>query len=265
MQLRVFIANQEIPTHQINKVAVSERGTDYPYATETQPSTVQIQLTNTEGDFAKENTNNFFVRNSQNADGFKCPLKVQADTKILFEGKITKVFQRPDTALVSIDASDVIETLRTEHLTDFGLAKAWKLIQDTEASAINGVYPLTLGITPISEGSATVSKALNQTLTIVPDIKDVGVLDADNVEITDDALLSEGGPINAAAGSAYPQISAKTPYRYAPVNQLVTALLDALNIATGNRHLEFPPIQTDLHLESLGRPGYETVVGKQGS
>ena len=127
------------------------------------------------------------------------------------------------------------------------------------------MYPIGLGVSLISEESATISKALNQELNIVSEIQRTGVLDSDNVEITDNAVLSEGGAIDADAGGAYPQIRAKTPYRYKSVISLINAILDHYAVAEGNRYLEIPKPQIDRHAENLGRPGYDTVIGSIGS
>ena len=268
MNVHIFLNAINIETiASINAVSISERGTGFPFATDTQPSTCKITITETKGTFAKENTNNFFVQQSLNPDGIHCPVEVQEDGDILFKGRITNVSEQPGSAYVNISASDVIEELRTENLTDFGLQKSYKLIQDTEASAENGVYPLTLGVTPISEDSATIKKAINAELNIVPDLQATGALNPDNVQITENAIVSEGGPINAAAGSAYPQMTAKAPYRYETVSTLVTDLLDKIGIATGSgeRYIELPPISVDKHIDALGRIGYNTISGEQGS
>ena len=268
MAVQILLATIDITDlYSINAVSVSERGTNFPFATDTQPTTAHIRLTETEGDFAKQKPQNFFIRNSQNDDGIHCPVEIRDDGDVLFKGRITKCSALPGSAYVNISASDVIEEMRTENITDFGLEKEWKLIEDVNISAENAVYPLTLGVTPVSEDSATVRKALNQNLTIVPELQASGVLNPDNVQITDEAVISEGGKIQAAAGSAYPQMTAKTPYRYARPETVINAILDKLGIATGpgERSIELPPATADTHIETLGRIGYDTVVGEEGS
>ena len=266
MSVQILLNSIDIETIcSINAVSISERGFGFPFATDVQPTTSQLTFTETQGIFAPENENNFFIQHALNRDGIHCPLEIRENGDVLFKGRITNCSAKPGSAYVNIAASDIIEELRTENLTNFGLEKSYKLIEDTDASAENGVYPLTLGVTPVSEDSATIKKALNAELNIVGDIQATGALNPDNVQITENAVISEGGTINAAAGSAYPQMTAKAPYRYERVNTLVTALLDALGIATGNRYIELPPISVDRHIDALGRIGYNEVVGKQGS
>ena len=264
MEYQVTLASQDI-TDDIIRIGTIARSTDYPFVTETQPSTAEIVVSDTDGDFSPENVNNFFARNSQNRDGTRCPVRVLVDGEVLFAGETLDVNHNTPQATVQIKCHDLSRQIRTEELTDFGLAKAWKLIEDTEQGADGGVYPIGLGTAPISDESATVSKALNADLEIVPEIKTTGVLDRDNVQITDRAVRSEGENIDSVAGGAYPQISAKSPYRYKDAATLVNAILEHYNIAQADRYIELPAKTVGRYAESLGRPGYESVVGKIGS
>ena len=261
-EIIVTLASQMI-TDDVLELGTIARSTDYPFATETQPSTTQITLSDADGNYSPENANNFFTDNSQNQNGVRCPVEVLDGTKVLFDGEVLEVSQVPGSAQVTVRCIDKTRPIRVEELADLGLAKAWKLIQDADLSAESGVYPLGLGTTPISDDSATISKALNAELNIVSVIKDSGVLDSDNVEITDDAVLSEGGAIDVVAGGAYPQMTAKSPYRYKSVRTLLNAILMHYSITGGA--IEIPAKAIDLHTEALGRPGYESVVGELGS
>lgn len=258
-EITVLLASEDI-TDLVLEIGTIARGTDFPLATEMQPSTAQLTLSDPNGDFSPENVNNFFATNGENANGTRCPVEVRADTKLLFAGEVLEVGQNTPRATALLKCIDKTRAIRIEDLTDFGLQKAWKLIQDTQQSAESGVYPIGLGVSPISEGSATLTKAHNQELTVVSEIKTTGILDPDNVQITEHAILSEGGPIDAADG-AYPQIRAKTPYRYKNILTLINAILNHYSVAMGNRYMEIPSQTLDLHAETLGRPGYDTVIG----
>ena len=261
-EITVTLASQMI-TDDVLEINTIARSTDYPFATETQPSTTHLMLSDPDGNYSPENANNFFTDNSQNQNGVRCPVEVLDGSKVLFDGEILEVSQVPNSARVTVRCIDKTRPIRVEELADFGLQKAWKLIQDVDLSAVSGVYPLGLGTTPISDDSATISKALNEELNIVSEVKDSGVLDSDNVEITDVAVFSEGGAIDAVAGGAYPQMTAKTPYRYKSVRTLLNAVLAHYSISGAAIDISTKTI--DLHAESLGRAGYESLVGELGS
>lgn len=264
-EIVVTLASEEIDIHSLLKVEVYERSTSFPYATETQPHTAQITLSDPTGRFGPDNANNFFSTNMQNQNGARCPVKIEADTHVLFSGEVDDLKQNIPRATVLLKCIDNSREIRIEALSNFGLQKAWKLIEDTDPdfSTENGVYPIGLGVAPLSEDSISASRALNQSLNIVPEIKVAGVLDADNIAITDTAVVSEGGPIAAAAGSAYPQITAKSLYRYKKAITLINAIL--AHYAITDKYIDIPNKTIDPHAETVGRPGYESVVGNIGS
>ena len=257
-EISVLLASEDI-TDAVLEIGTISRGASYPFLTEMQPATAHLTLSDPDGDYSPENVNNFFDTHGENANGTRCPVEVRADTKVLFAGEVLEVVQNTPRATVNLKCIDKTRAIRIKDLTDFGLQKAWKLIQETQQSAESGVYPIGLGVAPISEGSATLTKADDQALNVVSEIKTTGVLTPDNVQITEAAILSEGGPIDAAA--AYPQIRAKTPYRYKNIITLINAILNHYSVAMGNRYMEVPPQTLELHAESLGRPGYDTVIG----
>lgn len=263
MEWVVLLNNQKVNWELVEDISTITQSTDYPYASVTTPAQCTITLIDETGTYSPENDDNFFTQqtdsdgNALNQDGSKCPVTIKIDHAVVFEGSIIEVYQDPNSANTFITCDD-----RTgDPIEDFGLEKDWKLILDTTQTGVNGIYPLTCGVTPISDESAEINKALNTPVNIVDKINTAGNLSSDNVKIEDDQVVSEGGPIDSVAGGAYPQMSAKSPYRYKTVIELVKLLTASVT----NRTIIIDPVILNKHIESLGRIGYETIIGKLGS
>lgn len=248
----------------VEDISTISQGTSYPYTIESTPATCDIIIIDEAGYYTPSNPQNFFVDQSLNQDGVKCPVEIKIDSESVFIGEVLDISQNggegePDG--ITITCIDKSLDLREEKITDFGLDKEWKMIEDTQEGSTHGVYPITCGVSPLSDDSIEISKALNSLVNIVGDVKNVGLLSSDNVKVEDDRFISEGAPIDVVAGGAYPQASAKSPYRYKTIAYLVAKITASIS----NKLLQIPPQEIASHYEKLGRPGYESILGNIGS
>lgn len=262
MEVSVRLAAIDVTADCLDVSTIS-RGTGYPYAAVTQPSSAQVTLSDAAGQFAPENTDNFWTVHGANQNAMRAPVEIRADAQLVFRGEVIELTQNIPQATVVVKCTDLSRKLRTEKITDFGVEKAWRLIKRSGEAV--GVYPLVAGTAPLSEGSVTVHRAMDAALTIVSKVKTTGVLDPTHVEVSETAVISEGQWI-AAASATYPRIAAKTPYRYKHVRGMVNAILDYFAYPAGadNRYIESLLKPVPPYGAALGRIGYETVLGSIG-
>ena len=221
-------------------------------------------LNDPEGYFAPANDANFFVGQSkiQSGLGVSCELKLRYDTDTLetfWTGEIIEINQEmsANTAQTRIVFSDQFHKLFTSHITDFGLEKQFRIIEDPESEKnINGRYPLPEFIPPVSIDSTELKKSVNETLTEVPELAERGALNPDNYVVSDDAVETEGGAIDNPS-TGYPQLKAKTPYRHIPVKSVIEKVLAEVGIT--QKDILIQDESTDIHFSTKGRPGYEVV------
>ena len=261
MSLIVRLANVDV-SEDVLDCDIIRRAMSFPYALRATPSTLKVTLSDESGKYAPTNTSNFFVNNSYPRNAKKVPVQVTYKTEILFVGEVLEITQL-STGEIVLDSMDKSRAMRIDEMTNFGLSKSFKLIQDTEAGGIGGVYPLECGVAPVSRGSASGSRALGDALSVVDVIEDTGVLDSDKVQIRGNEVISEGGPINAVAGGAYPQMSIKSPLRYKYATTAVRAILQHYGITSSN--IQVLPKNVEINFGSMGRLGYESIVGEIGS
>ena len=243
-------------------VSTISRGTGYPYAAATQPSTAQVTLSDADGEFAPENANNFWTQQGGNQNATRTSVEIRAKNKVIFSGEVLEITQNITQATVVVKCTDLSRKLRTDKITDFGLEKAWRLVGGDAV----GVYPLVAGTPPLSDDSVTVERANDDALNIVSKVKTSGVLDPNNIEVSDEAIISEGQWIDVDNPGTYPGITAKTPYRYKHVNTILTDILDHFAYADGAaRSIETLSKSVNLYGAALGRIGYDAVLGNVGS
>ena len=251
-------------TESCLNVSTISRGTGYPYAAATQPSTAQVTLSDADGEFAPENANNFWTQQGGNQNATRTPVEIRAKNKVIFSGEVLEITQNITQATLVVKCTDLSRKLRTEKITDFGLEKAWRLVEgDSEAV---GVYPLVAGTPPLSDDSVTVERANDDALNIVSKVKTSGILDPNNVEVSDEAIISEGQWIDVDNPGTYPGIAAKTPYRYKHVTTILNDILDHFEYTDGAaRSIDILSKSADRYGAAIGRVGYDTVLGNVGS
>ena len=130
---------------------------------------------------------------------------------------------------------------------------------ESEQESINGVYELPDWVTPLSQESISVNKSVSRELTEVPELAKRGALNPDNFAVTHRGIETEGGKITDAA-TGYPQITAKTPYRYRDMELIINDLLELINVSESS--VDLPDINIGNTFQSRGRIGYD-IVGTQ--
>lgn len=262
MNIEVTIEGTDI-TDYLAEVGTITRATDFPYPLETQPGTCRLELNDPTGHFSPTNDANFFTGKSLPKNGKKAAVIVRADSKTLFLGEIDEINQNTPDGITIIGCMDKSDPIRQERIENFGISKSFKMIQDTTEGDTHGIYPLIEGVYPVADGSFSGDRAANTPFNVVDAVKDVGVLDSENVAVADDHIISEGGPVPVTAGSAYPQATLKSPYRYRYLSELIKKILSHYGITS--RNIQILPVEMDVHFSNYGRPGYDTVVGNVGS
>lgn len=263
MIVSISLASVDVTEYCLNVSTIS-RGTGYPFAAATQPSTAQVTLSDADGKFAPENVNNFWAQQGENQNAIRTQVEIHADNKLLFRGEVLELTQNISQATVIVKCTDLSRKLRTEKITDFGLEKAWRLVGANNEAV--GVYPLLAGTPPLSDDSVTVERADDDELNIVSKVKTSGVLDPTNVEVSDEAIISEGQWIDVDNAGIYPSIAAKTPYRYKHVTTILNDILDNFEYPGGTaRSIEINSKLVELYGAALGRVGYDAVLGNIGS
>ena len=246
-----------------------QQGVDYPKLTEFRVGEASFLIRDLHGDFSPNNTSNFFTRNGGRRTGRNSPVEIKAGfivdgtrhTETIFKGTIIKLVQDATPATVKVVCSDNIGDLRTKAIADFGIARHFRLIEDTENANENGFYPIMEAILPASDGSARLATRLGEEIAPVDKLKTEGTLSPRNFIIDVEGVRTEGGPI-VNRGVNYPQLKMKSPYRYRHILDVITDILTHVGIT--DSEIEIPEQEVDAHFSSNGRVGYD-LIGNIGS
>ena len=265
LMLEVKINKTTDITEIVENIGTISNSLDYPNLTRYRVNSVPITLTDERGFFAPNNSENWFRSDGrdlpQNGHGVEIQINVGFNDgdkklrKVLFKGRITKIVQDSVAATTTITADSLLQKMFSEVITDFGLQKQFRIDASNEES-LNGVYPISDWVLPISEDSSEVKKDINKPLTEVPELATRGHLDSDNYVITDSGIETEGGDVMGAE-SGYPQIKFKAPYRYRDVERLIDDVLEKIDIS--NSSIDLPEIDVGGHFSSSGRVGYPVI------
>ena len=281
---QVLISGQDIKEY-LSSISDISYQLDYPSLTEYRVSDCTLDLRDPTGIFSPENDSNFFITNKE-ADqtddeirtGFQVPVVIKAGFIIpgsplvlqtMFTGNIVRLNIDAKTAVVKIVCSDISRKLRNDKITDLGLEKQFRLIEDRPQTSSNGTYSILKAVNPISNESENLFKnsaELTNPEHIRPAVEELeteGLLNSDNYTIGESGVTSEGGFIDVDVPTSFPQLEIKAPFRYRDINQIVDSILDQrTEILT--RDLQIPSQTVDYHFSSNGRVGYE-IIGNIGS
>ena len=234
---------------------------DYPNLTKYRVGDVSITLSDEDGIFSPTNDENIFTELGvpQNGHGANIEIKAGYDSyrTILFKGKVLDATQNSIEGTVDISVTNSLHRMFTEQVRDFGIEKQFKIEAEQEKE-LNGIYKISDWLLPLSDDSITVKKDINSELEEVIELANRGYLNSDNFVVTDEGIETEGGDIKGAAAN-YPQVIFKAPYRYKSVKTLISDLLSEVDIE--NSEIILPKIDLGNHFSSVGRIGYNGVIG----
>lgn len=269
VQLKVKIHDQAIPDGVLSVDDIL-RSVDYPNLTEFRIGEASITLRDVHGDYSPNNDANFFTRNGGRKTGRHSPIEIEAGfivngtehTETIFKGTIIRLVQDGKPATVKVICADGVGGLRSDAITDFGIARHFMLTENTEQSGENGVYPILAAILPASHGSVTLKHRTNDgPIPPVQRLETEGTLDPRNFVIDAQGVRTEGGLI-VNRGVGYPQLRMKSVYRYRHIKDIIADILTDAGIT--DSEIEIPEQEVRSHFSSNGRVGYE-LIGNIGS
>lgn len=266
MHLKVSFGNIDV-TDYVAGISGLSKSLDYPNLTQYRQGEATVTMADPDGYFSDKRTDNFFADNSLTADGFAVAVEIETGyivagtvvSEVLFTGKITKIGQDGEEGLTDILVSDELNALLSKNVENIGVDRNFQLEIDADGGR-NGNYPIYDFIGPIVDGSVNVKKDVNTDLNQVENLQNVGMFDSDNYQVTDDAILTEGGPVEGAA-TGYPQISMKSPHRFIDIETVIPLILTNLGITTQDIYV--PPADAPANFSSDGRLGYDIVSTTQ--
>lgn len=248
------------------------KGVDYPNLTEFRIGECSFTLRDIHGDFSPNNPSNFFTRHGGRRTGRHSPVEIEAGfivngtrhTETVFKGTIIRLVQDATPATVKVVCADGVGGLRSEAMSDFGVARHFMLTEDLEQTRENGVYPIMAAVLPASHGSVSLkTKVTDDPISPVQKLSTEGTLDPKNFVIDVEGVKTEGGLIvNRQVG--YPQLRMKSPYRYRHIKDVITDILNHAGITGSEIDIEIPEQKVTPHFSSNGRVGYN-LIGNIGS
>ena len=248
------------------------KGVDYPNLTEFRIGECSFTLRDIHGDFSPNNPSNFFTRHGGRRTGRHSPVTIEAGfivdgtahKQTIFKGTIIRLVQDAKAATVKVVCADGVGGLRSEALSDFGIARHFMLTEDTEQTGENGGYPIMDAVLPASHGSVSLkTKVSDDPISPVQKLSTEGTLDPRNFVIDAEGVRTEGGLIvNRQVG--YPQLRMKSPFRYRHINDVITDILNDAGITDSEIDIEIPEQDVAPHFSSNGRVGYN-LIGNIGS
>lgn len=264
MHLKVTFGGIDV-TSYLSGISGLSKSLDYPNLTQYRQGEATITLADPDGYFSDKRSDNFFADNSLTADGFAVDVEIETGyivngtviAETLFTGKITKIGQDGEEGLTDILVSDELNALLSKNVENIGVDRNFQLELDPDGGR-HGNYPIHDFIGPIVDGSVNVKKDVNTDLTEVENLQNVGMFDSDNYQVTDDAILTEGGPVQGAA-TGYPQITMKSPHRFIDIETVIPLILTNLGIATADQDIYVPPADAGINFSSEGRLGYDVI------
>ena len=236
---------------------------DYPIVSRYRIREVTITLIDPTGKYA--------TRNEDGLARVGSPIRIQVDGDIVFTGEIIEMPQGLVGASVTLICSGASWALGRDTVTDFGVRRRFRLVQETEQqlrialgqgrARANGVYPVLKAALPASRESASgFGRALNDPLTAVENLRSQGLLDYHRFATTDDSVETEGEPVPNPPAS-FPQVIFKSPYRHQRALTMVAEILDKFEIS--NRTMHIYPSNIGEHFAQLGRVNYD-LIGNTG-
>ena len=261
--LTVKIHDQDV-TDAIASVDDIGQSVDYPNLTEFRIGEASITLRDVHGDFSPNNPSNFFTRHGGRRTGRHSPIEIEAGfildgtthTETIFKGTIIRLVQDAKAATVKAICADGVGGLRSDAITDFGIARHFMLTENLSQSGENGFYPIMDAIMPASHGSAELATRTGESLQPVQKLATEGTLDPRNFIIDAEGVRTEGGPIvNRQVG--YPQLQMKSPYRYRHIEDVITDILNHAGIT--DAEIAIPEQDVDAHFSSNGRVNYDLL------
>ena len=263
VSVSVKIHNQDI-TSELAALDDITRGIDYPNLTEFRVAECSFTIQDQKGDFSPNNASNFFTRNGGRRTGRNSPIEIEAGfivnstrhTETVFKGTILRLVQDASGATVKVVCTDNFGDMRNKTITDFGIDRHFRLLEELTQSSENGFYPIMQAVMPASDGSATLSTRTGETLQPVQKLKTEDTLSPRNFVIDAEGVRTEGGPITNAQ-NGYPQLRMKSPYRYRHIKDLISDILTHAGITKSD--ISIPERDVDAHFSSNGRVGYDLI------
>lgn len=263
LSLTVKIHDQDV-TDNIVSVDDIARSVDYPNLTEFRIGEASLTLRDVHGDFSPNNPSNFFTQNGGRRTGRHSPVEIEAGfivngthhTETIFKGTLIRLVQDAKAATVKAICADGVGGLRSDAITDFGIARHFMLTENLSQSGENGFYPIMDAIMPASHGSEELATRTGESLQPVQKLATEGTLDPRNFIIDGEGVRTEGGPIvNRAVG--YPQLKMKSPFRYRHIEDVITDILNHAGIT--DSEIAIPEQDVDAHFSSNGRVNYDLL------
>lgn len=261
---RVVILNKDITQYldEDNGISNINNSLDYPKLLKFRIGEATLKLNDPEGYFNPNNLNNFYLDNNGNQTGFRADVEIFAGVyfngdlmeRCVFVGNILRVNHNPDQDVreTTIIVSDNSSALKESTIKDFGIEQT--LLLDGIETSISGEYQFPKPLSPVSEGSVEATFG-GDDLEEVDSISIDGVPDPYKFELTDTALLTEGGKLDGASGGPL-VVSLKAPHRNKRVFNIVTKILEYYQINNSNVDIR-DNISDHQHFSSNGRVGYD--------
>lgn len=262
----VYIAGKKLLEQYVGEIGDISHSSDYPRITEYRVGEVTFTLNDPEGIFSPNKTDNFFVNEMQDQSGRNAPVEIKAgflvgETRYLqtvFSGRIIRIRQSGRQGTLKVTCSDNFREIR-KPVNDFGIERRFRIYGSASEDQGNVAYPVMKGLMPASKDSVEIYKDSANTIEPVDSLTTEGHLDANRFVSLEDRFESEGGPIpiSDANISNYPQVSLKSPYRYADAKAIIQRLMNGTGISVS---IDIPKhILEDSHFSSNGRPNYELI------
>ena len=245
------------------------RSVDYPNLTEFRIGEASITIRDVHGDFSPNNPSNFFTQHGGQRTGRNSPIEIAAGfivngtayTETIFKGTIIRLVQDAKPATVKVICADGVGGLRSDAMTDFGIARHFMLVEALTRTGENGSYPIMSAVMPASQGSALLATAVGENIQPVQKLETEGALNPRNFVMDAEGVRTEGGFIEGAQ-TGYPQLRMKSPYRYRHIQDVIADILSDAGIT--DSEIEIPEQDVDPHFSSNGRVNYD-LLGTIGS
>ena len=212
------------------------QGIDYPNLTEFRVGEANFLIRDVQGDFSPNNPSNFFTRNGGRRTGRNSPIEIEAGfivngtrhTETVFKGTILRLVQDASGATVKVVCTDNFGDMRNKTITNFGIDRHFRLLEELTQSSENGAYPIMqcrdagigwlcyFGNESVRRGPITPVQKLENGRYAQP-TQNFVIVDAEGVR-------TEGGPITNAQ-NGYPQLRMKSPYRYRHIKDVISDIL----------------------------------------
>ena len=246
------------------------QGIDYPNLTEFRVGEANFLIRDVQGDFSPNNPSNFFTRNGGRRTGRNSPIEIEAGfivngtrhTETVFKGTILRLVQDASGATVKVVCTDNFGDMRNKTITNFGIDRHFRLLEELTQSSENGFYPIMQAVMPASDGSVILATRVGEDITPVQKLKTEDTLSPRNFVVDAEGVRTEGGPITNAQ-NGYPQLRMKSPYRYRHIKDVISDILTQVSGITKS-DIEIPEQDVDAHFSCNGRVNYN-LIGNIGS